>query len=113
ARPMGLDFRHKYFQQINMAEGSFNLSLHKSELLDRNKSSVDDFLDGLRDGAYRKPIRAIEQLVNSSATTSPDKPLSKHQEESSFHRVGEIVGSLGPFLVLSALTKGAYNKFLG
>src|SRR6185295_18375633 len=96
-----------------MVEGP-NFSLHKSELLDRNSSSsVGDFIEGLRDGAYRKPLKAVEQLIHSNAEQEKIAQQSIDGNESSFHRVGEIVGSLVPFVALSVVTKGSYNRFLG
>lgn len=85
--------------------------LQQTSLLAREKeSSTEAFFSGLADGAYRQPIRAIQQIAGNSEALKPEmEPESEHQSR----KVGQIIGSLVPFAALGIVTKGASNRMFG
>ena len=79
------------------------------------------FFSGAMEGAINKPVRGIKQALNSSTEStgasvpsSADTAQSKAKADSGLVKgAGEVLGTLVPFIALSAATRGASLKLFG
>lgn len=77
-------------------------------------SSAELFLDGFVSGAIKQPVRAVSQLLGQSESKdAPKGKVSGENNQALSHKVGEVAGSIVPFIGLSLLTRGASNRLLG
>ena len=86
--------------------------------LEAKSNLVADLSSGVYDGAISRPIRAISQMVGAESKSGPsgEKQFADNQntnKTSAAHRVGEIAGSVLPFIAVSTVTKAGSVKLLG
>lgn len=90
--------------------------LHTSKLLAAEESTaLQNFYSGVKHGAIDQPIAALAQIRNSFCNdkTYTVLPTVEIANETSSHKLGEIIGSFVPFAIAGVLTKGVSNRLLG
>lgn len=84
--------------------------LQTTGLLIKEESAGEGLMNGLLDGAYRQPLQALKQIFSSQDDKFIAPPIVAKSES---HKVGEIIGTLVPFVAVGVLSKGASTRMLG
>lgn len=84
--------------------------LATNELLkkDNSISGPGGLLDGLVEGAYRQPVKAVQQALGVHTETTT--PLA---EQSASQKIGRIAGTVVPFVAVAALSRTVGSKIMG
>lgn len=96
-------------EDIEVKSRPSKYGLDSTDLLSGERKAlwIDDIAAGLLDGAVKRPVSAITQSFGKEI-----KPSSE-AEKSSAHKVGEIAGTVVPFIGVALATRGASSKLFG
>ncbi|MBX9568794.1 MAG: hypothetical protein K2X77_07855 [Candidatus Obscuribacterales bacterium] len=115
---MEFDFRNPFKSEQQHPQHNGSNELNSVDLLNPNiprKSNA--LMDGLVAGAVTHPVEALKQVLtpeksNEYGSQRNNEKLQKHGIGLDY-QVGEIVGSLIPFIAVSCVIKGTSNRIFG